>query len=303
LIDEVCIYNRSLSQTEIRALMHLTKKPQDDLDLKTYLQFNETAGQALDRSGTNHASFVGGCSRNTSTGPFGAGVSAMQQINGQGTFSFGATGITITTSNIGVAPGGETWISRINQQPDALPVEDAAPFYLVFQNFGDYASFDTLQSIEFGNINYSLSSCNDYVLYRRNPLGDGQTWGSFIDVADSCQSSPQHVFFNSGNSVYEAGQWIVASGSSLPAHIQEYMAASYGVHLAPNPLQSGSTLRYFGELSDISIDLFDSFGRLVYTKRNCKSGDELFIGKHPSGTYYVRMTSSKGSWLQKLVII
>ncbi|MFN5370978.1 MAG: LamG-like jellyroll fold domain-containing protein [Bacteroidia bacterium] len=303
LIDEVCIYNRSLSQTEIRALMHLTKKPQDDLDLKTYLQFNETAGQALDRSGTNHASFVGGCNRNTSTGPFGAGVSAMQQLNGQGTFSFGATGITITTSNGGVAPGGETWISRINQQPDALPVEVAAPFYLVFQNFGNNASFDTLESLRLENLNFSLTACDDYVLHRRNPLDDGDTWGAFIDDADSCQSSPQRVVFGSGNNVHEAGQWIVASGSSLPAQIQENPSLVEGMHFAPNPLEAGSSLRFFGTHNNVTIDLFDSFGRLVFSRKNCSSGEELNLGKQAAGTYYVRITGSKESWLQKLVII
>ncbi len=303
LIDEVCIYNRSLSQSEIRELMHLTKKPQEDIALKSYLQFNEANGQALDRSGTNHASLVGGCSRNTSSGPFGGGISSMQQINGPGTYAFESTGISITSLSSDAAPSGETWISRINQQPDVLPVENSAPFYVIFQNFGSNASFDTLHSLRFGSIDYSLPTCDEYALFRRSPMADGPVWSELIDIADTCQGDFQDLIFGSGNSVHQAGQWIIASGNDLPSYTNSANTVVEGLHLAPNPLQAGTPLRFFGNQNGLTIDLFDSYGRLVYTQHNCNTGDEIHLKQRAAGTYFIRLSNGHTMWLQKLVII
>jgi hypothetical protein len=302
LVDEVCIYNRALSQSEIRALMHLTRDPEQDANLKTYLQFNENSGQALDRSGTSHASFVGGCARNTSTGPFGRGTSASQQINGPGTYSYESTGVTLSAANSAVFPGGETWVSRINQQPDALPVENAASFYLVFQNFGNNASFDMLESLQIENHNYPLAACDDYLLFRRNPMQDGANWGESLDIADLCESASS-VSFAANNNLVEGGQWILASGSSLPVQNSSNKPISEGLHLAPNPAASNATIRYFGMMEDVAIAVFDSFGRLIYKQEKCNSGDTIRLERQAAGTYYIRFSNAQGIWLQKLVII
>ena len=69
LIDEVCIYDTSLSQTEIRQLMYKTKSPSSLPHLIHYYQFNRDSGTVTDRVAIAHAVLTGNASRTVSTAP------------------------------------------------------------------------------------------------------------------------------------------------------------------------------------------------------------------------------------------
>lgn len=218
LIDEVCIYNRALSQNEIRELMHLTKKPQADTTLVTYLQFNENNGLAFDKVGINHVSLAGGAARTTSTAPVGGGVSARLDINTAGNFTFGNTGLNLGFAN-GSLPMGEVCVSRINQFPDVIPShpDSTSKAYWIIENYGANNSFDTLNTITFNNTGTWLNNCSLNKLYTRMPNADGPVWGTAIDQADNCSGNAQgnQIIFSTGNSVYQSGQYIVGAGPQV----------------------------------------------------------------------------------------
>ncbi|HAP01987.1 MAG TPA: hypothetical protein DCQ93_08700, partial [Bacteroidetes bacterium] len=113
LIDEVCVFNRSLSTNEIRELMHLTKNPLLDSSLVRYYQFNEITGPILDKVGSAHAYFNGGASRVTSTGPFGGGISYRKNISTSGIHSFINTGFIGEWISGSTLPMGDVVVSRI----------------------------------------------------------------------------------------------------------------------------------------------------------------------------------------------
>ncbi|HRG57787.1 MAG TPA: T9SS type A sorting domain-containing protein [Bacteroidia bacterium] len=219
LIDEVCIYNRALSQNEIRELMHLTKKPNIDSTLVTYLQFNESNGIAYDKSGINHISLAGGSSRTTSTAPVGGGVSQRLNINNTGSNSFGNTGLI---SNFGgvILPNGEVCVTRINLQPDVTPSQpdSTSTTYWIIENYGSNIEFDTLISVEFERTGINLPNCNKNKLYTRKTNADGPVWGEPIDQADVCIGTlPNNkITFETGNSVYQSGQFAIGANMLNP---------------------------------------------------------------------------------------
>jgi PKD repeat protein len=158
LIDEVAIYNRPLTQDEIREQMHLLKVPANDTSLIAYYQFNEPDGIIIDRVGTRHASLHNGASRVASTGPFAGGSSTSYRtaINSTGTTSFPGTGFSISYPTAAVVPMGEVVVSRLNLQPDQLPALNiGSRSYWVIDNYGANPIFslpDTLWLHGFGPV-------------------------------------------------------------------------------------------------------------------------------------------------------
>jgi PKD repeat protein len=101
LIDEVCIYNESLSQDQIRDLMYKTIDPSEILSLVHYYQFNRSAGDVADRVSVLHASIKGNATRIPSTAP----IPFMSLNNGVWSDT--------TTWRVGQAPPIKNW-SRVS---------------------------------------------------------------------------------------------------------------------------------------------------------------------------------------------
>lgn len=236
LMDEVCVYNRALSQSEIRELMHLTKKPQQDSSLVSYLQFNEASGQAYDRTGINHAALAGGAQRVISTGPFGGGNSASQIINTGGNYSFGNTGLSMGFASSSTTPDGEVWATRINLQPDVIPShpDSTAKCYWVVQNYGNNIQFNPMQNIKFERLDFGVTQCNDNQLYQRPANADGNTWSNPLDSGDICTGTPplNSCEFNLGNNLINMGQFTVGVGPQSPTatFMQQFDAKLYLVN-------------------------------------------------------------------------
>ncbi len=202
-IDEVCIYNRSLSKNEIRELMHLTKKPQDDLSLVRYYQFDESGGPILDKVGTFHANLNGGASRIKSSGPFGGGFSYRKNITATGTHSFLNTGFIINWNGGSTLPDGDVVVSRINLNPDQIPsLNWNARSYWIMDNYGVNDVFTTPQTINFvgiGNVSVTdAANPNRFKIFLRSHNADGNSWGNAADSADNCtQGTDGNSTFNS----------------------------------------------------------------------------------------------------------
>jgi len=252
LIDEVCIYNRALSQNEIRELMHLTKKPGLDTSLVTYLQFNEATGAAYDKSGINHVSLAGGASRTTSTAPIGGGNSQRLNINNNGNYVFGNTGLTLN-ANGNVLPDGEVCVSRINLQPDVTPSfpDSTSSAYWIVENYGANAEFDTLVTLDFERTGTLFPSCNKHQLYTRMPNADGPVWGEPIDQADACSGTlPNNkITFSSGNSTYKSGQLAIGAKMLNPT-------ANNWFSFSASPYKEGSVMLNWTTGKEINSSYF-----------------------------------------------
>jgi len=72
-IDEVCIWNKSLTQEEIRDYRHLVKNPETDTDILAYYQFNSSDPTITDFANGRDATLNSGATLVVSDGPFGGG--------------------------------------------------------------------------------------------------------------------------------------------------------------------------------------------------------------------------------------
>ena len=142
LMDEVVIWDRSLSQNEIREVMHLTKVPAEDPNLLLYYQFNRMDGVVTDRSGIKHGTMNGGAARFTSTAPVGSGESKRMEVTAAGTYDFAPTNLQMVFPTGAAYPDGELVVTRLDLHPDQLPDPfPASPAYWIVHNYGANSVF------------------------------------------------------------------------------------------------------------------------------------------------------------------
>ncbi len=218
-MDEVLIYNRALSQNEIRELMHLTRQPAAEVDLIGYWQFNRTEGTITDRVATRHASLIGAAARTTSLAPVGPGESSRIAVSTSGTYTFGTTDLTLVFPAGGTAfPNGEICVTRIDHAPDQLPAMYVTAPYWIVHNYGGNTTFDELTSLTFNNIEISMDEAANPAnlrLFKRASNAHGNSWGGEQDTGDAATAgSNGSATFSSGNGQTSFSQYIIARTSA-----------------------------------------------------------------------------------------
>ncbi|MBK9736018.1 MAG: hypothetical protein IPO92_14100 [Saprospiraceae bacterium] len=218
-IDEVAIYNRSLSTSEIRELRHLTKNPENDGSLIAYYQFNDNGNNDYDKVGIHHISLVGGAVKEISDAPLGGGFSTRLTVNSGGLKDFGNADIKMNFPFSGTYPNGEVVVTKINQLPDSSPSSYFLPdCYWIVNNYGTNLTFTTLDSIRFYDSGNISAGCDVmvYEYYKRDVNGEGMTWGSAVDIAESYDATPPgRVSFVLGNGVNSFSQFILNRSNKL----------------------------------------------------------------------------------------
>ena len=241
-MDEVCIWDRSLSQNEIRELMHLTKEDlvTTDPNLQVYMQFNEETATTYDKSpNRNHGSFNGNTGLVTSSAPIGSGVSDRADVTTSGAVNFPNTGITLGFPATGTYPDGEILTSKINSPPNELPGDQVvSDSYWIIRNFGTNATFSALDSISFSDVKTINSvhegQTNLFNLHKRssNEHLDNWTLENGSDFIEGQGNDKGKVSFNTGNGQTGFSQFVISDdgrGVRLSAKAMLEGAFSSGV--------------------------------------------------------------------------
>jgi hypothetical protein len=314
-MDEICVFDKALTQAEIRELMHLTKVPADQPNLISYYQFNETSGLALDRVGVRHGSLVGPTvKREKSTAPVGKGVSKRLNVaTGKKRFTFDGTGLTLVFPAAGAYPNGEMVVSRLVVAPDTLPnsLFQSSRGYWILQNYGSNANFVAPSEIWFSGIgampaDLPASECK---LWRRGPVAHGFNWQS-LDAADVLNEGPQaSLGFTSNNQLKTAGQyWLELPGvvaakpifSEAPAFPMLSKAAVQRPY--PNPVAEGGTLNLPVSGSGQHIlRLFDAKGNQVRVFK-FEENTTITLQGLSKGVYAYRLENEMEMRFGKLVV-
>jgi len=139
-IDEVVIWDRELSEEEIRTHRHLTKENliANGDDIVAYYQFNSSLPNVLDRVNSNHATLASGATKVISSAPLGGGTSFKQTVNSAANYTFGTTGLNLDFTGNTTLPNNDVYVSRINLLPHLSPndVEGTACYWII-NNYGD----------------------------------------------------------------------------------------------------------------------------------------------------------------------
>ena len=177
-IDEVKIWNRTLSREEIREQRHLTipqEVVESDPDLVAYYQFNEDTYFLVNKHGSSqHGVFTGPATLGGSQAVVGSGVLDRVTVDGPGTYALDEVGGTLEVPVGAWVPNGEVVVNRLDPEP-LTPPDQGLPFgYWVIDEYG-VGSFDEATAWKMGAPEGSLTSWADGLgtleVVERNALG------------------------------------------------------------------------------------------------------------------------------------
>jgi PKD repeat protein len=270
-IDEVTIWTRALSESEIRALRHLTKEDviAGDPDLIAYYQFNALEqNQVLDHAGIHHASLHAGASLTSSAVPIGGGSSSVQSVTGSGEVVFDGTGVAMIFPESGTYPNGDLVVSRLNVPPDTEAHEEPIPdsTYWIVNNYGSNNTFTQLERITFSglsNINPLIPEV--YQLFKRGTNAIGDSWGAFIDMADSATSSA--LMFGEGNGITSFSQFTLGSAAACVTVMNTNNSGPGSLREAMNCVEAGRTVVFDPAIDGDTIHLE---GDGIYFKKDLR---------------------------------
>ncbi|HRG67480.1 MAG TPA: hypothetical protein PLS73_01455 [Saprospiraceae bacterium] len=310
-IDEVCTYNRSLSVSEIREIMHLSRSHTANPGMLSYYQFNEGADKILDKENSFHGSLGGNAILIPSTAPIGPGNSLRMDIRTKGTYQFGATGLTVETEDSGVFPNGELCVSRINHipinnfNPDNRPVSKS---YWILHNFGSNISFTPFKNLKFDEIGpvRMQTQANELNLFKRGPNIDTASWMLAIN-GSSLQAGINASAQFTKTKVQESSQLLISksAGDTLfvgvknPNNHQRPAA----IEISPNPLNSQDQLTIKTTMKgEIVVKLMDDRGRILKLFKFNEFCETRISDLKPA-TYLVSFESKDQLIFKRLVVV
>lgn len=316
LIEEVCVYDRALSQAEIREQMHLTRTHTPLDGLRAYYQFNETTGRALDRAGTFHAGLNGDAARAASTCPVGPGTAFRKNVVSGKRHGFDGTGLTLLFGPGASLPNGEVVVTRLNLRPDTVPVapEAALPVYWIFRNYGATVNFTSPFEVQLDGVgalpaDLPPGACK---IWRRVPAtADGFSWLS-IDSADyvlpgnsaSLTFAGSPALNRSGQYWVSAPGWYAADADADFPKIENFRKVdsngSAALQLFPNPAGEFFTVKTTLD-GPVHFRLFDEKGRAV---RVAKFEGQTTISTSglQAGAYVFRIENERFMQFGKVIV-
>jgi Concanavalin A-like lectin/glucanases superfamily/PKD domain len=218
-IDEVSVWNKALTQNEIREMRHLTKTSTllTNANLIAYFQFNETYGltnqSIVDKKRAYHGSMVGAAILANSTAPVAGGASHRMLVNSGGVKTFTGTDCQIQFPASGAYPNNEVVVSRLDVSPDQNPASGTplSNKYWIVNNYGTN-SFTNLTNISFSNLGtFGTGAVSNFSLFKRGSNDVGATWGTAIDVADVLTTTNNNTLtFSTGNNITSFSQFTLA---------------------------------------------------------------------------------------------
>jgi photosystem II stability/assembly factor-like uncharacterized protein len=212
-IDEIKVFNRTLTPAEVRELRHLTypSYATNDPSLISYYKMNESSGQIYDRVGNTNATLLGSATRLDENGPFERGVSQRISVTAANiTANFANANLSITFG--ATVPNGELCVSRI----DSLPVgvitnqEVIGGKYWIVNNHGTNNSTFVLNSMTFSGLNVNSSVPGRYRLYKRSSNSHLATDWVGVDGADAVTTGTNgSITFSTGLVVNSFSQFAI----------------------------------------------------------------------------------------------
>ncbi len=188
-IDEVKIYDYTLSQEEVREKMHLITDPATETGLLKYYQFNQydpISGSVYDMK-ANFNTFVPATNIISSTAPVSSGrVYRAPMVNAAGLNSFSAANMDLYLPPSGSYPDGEMVAFHLFSNPDTLPGSTPpVPGYFIINNYGNNQLVSPPDSMVMSglNIGFPEYSAGDFRIYKRHACDFGNTWSAELDTA------------------------------------------------------------------------------------------------------------------------
>lgn len=286
LIDEVRVYDRALTQRELREMMHRTNA--SVTGLVAYYQFNEQGRAVIDRFGDHHGALSTGAGRTASTAPVGRGTAMTLAVPTGGTHTWSDVGLTIHWPTAGAAPGGDVVATRL-RETDVSSLEGTGRILqnsmFIIHSFGG-ATFARPEAIDIADVLVQENEAarpRDLVIHGRPWHGDA-AWGTPVGIADSAVAGTRgRVSFEGGTFFTASTQILVASRQTVGVSVAEGRPP---YRIAPLPASDALTITLDGEGA---VEVFDLTGRRR-DRQTVTGQTTLALHGYPSGAYILRVT-------------
>ncbi|MCE7935125.1 MAG: T9SS C-terminal target domain-containing protein [Chlorobi bacterium CHB2] len=308
-IDELKIYNRPLSQAEVREAMHLI--PQSGAQgLVAYYQFNEQdRNLVFNRVGGTHAVNAGGL-RVASTAPVAVGVSQRLAASSGGVKMFDTAGLNLYLPAAGaVYPDGELAVYHLAALPDSLPsgTERFANSYWILRNWGKNSQFtvDSLMFGAFADVSASDRPTN-FQLWSRDVDDHTNGWKPNPSLPQRADPDRETLTFD-GTGVTSALQLIVSGNGQSALGVEDEGEEEVGeesrgqIRLYPNPTAQFVAVHWEatateGESAESILRVTDAEGRELLRQRvpHGQQSATLNLQSLPAGTYFVKVHGKQG---------
>jgi len=302
-IDEVKIYNYALSEAEIRDKMHLVQNnPLTENGLLKYCQFNQydeassISYELVDKNRLNIPD-ISYMNYNGET-PVGPGnVYTLSNVNSGGQKDFSGLGMKLFMKQSGTYPNGDLVGFRLRVPPYTKPDTRALSpdsSWFIINNYGANSSFSILDSIRFENLKLlpNNTSANNIVLFKRNAIDHGDTWGTEIDSADIKTAGSNNGLYNltysTGNRITSFGQFCMVYDSTNQSNNNTDTShnnpgiispiTSINVNVYPNPSSAQVNIEFnLVQSQKLSIAIYNELGQLV---RKIADGISISAGQY-----------------------
>ena len=179
-IDEVCVWNRALTEDEIRLQRHLVKNPASDPTIVSYYQFdNLSSGEVIDKANSIDGALAGSAHIISSDAPVGSGTSQILLVQNSGNASF-SNGGDLSIGFKATHPNGKVVVSHLHVQPDTMPQDlSSQGAYWIVNNYGANQSFAGLDSLRFyacGSLSHTMADDFQFRVYARAANATGPIW-------------------------------------------------------------------------------------------------------------------------------
>lgn len=274
LIDEVTLWNRALTTTEIRQQRHLTKTTENAPELVAYYQFNEDS-RVYDKIADKHGSLRGSAVLVDAYAPVGAGDAWVWEGPGMGEVTLDKEDIQF----IGSVGDGTITGTKLNLAPNKLTLDDQFPsdtYWIINQN-GE----SSLESIVVMNqsIDPAYNSAPERIsMYAREDNNSDIDFSFNASATKVEELTGQFISFDVASDF--SGQFVLDK-QSLPSSIQDTEKEQLLVY--PNPTSSDITIKSDEDLKHLTI--YDIKGQQIISRSiNAGERSEILEGL-PNGKY------------------
>ncbi|CAN5402222.1 hypothetical protein BH10BAC6_BH10BAC6_07700 [soil metagenome] len=298
LIDEVRIYDRALTDDEIKRDMHLTNASTNDLI--AYYQFNEQAGQAIDAVGNLHAMLANSADRALSTAPVGPGESE-RVVTTADTPELNILNMSLSWSIAPPLPANDVVLTHLRIPPQPLPtgIDHVRSGYYILRSFGAN-TFTTPDQLVIKDIlvQRSEGSTPASLVYFLRDANSDNVWGARTAVA--AEANPGYrgsARFFGGKQCTAPTQLVIASTQPAVSVLDDVSAAPRCT-LSPNPATTTTRIEV---TTPSTVRIYSLIGEVVY-QATMDAMRVLDVRDWPAGTYYVQTMSANATTTQQLVV-
>lgn len=291
-VDEVCFYDRTLSQDEVRAGMHLVKSTTDP-GLIAYYQCNESVpGVLFEKVRARDGVLEAGATRRSSGALVGAGESELLQTrSNQSRLVFAALGDELDVTN--TADGEQILLTRLEIAPKMLPADRTVipnrswivdGFALDNRNH-EVTSMRVDARIL---IDSSDASGRQFTMFTRSGWATDSAWSGTASASPQSYSSATATIYNTfGRGVTLPHQFVVAATGGPVGVGHDSAEDADAITIWPQP--ASTTLHVAGTQPLGHVTVLDQMGRVVMSVYSDRLTVTVPIDDLASGWYLMRI--------------